>query len=99
MSADPPLEGKLCLGLDLRNFYTSHPKLLGRINLSWLLMAHRSLGSGPDFFTPYFDQLAGTSSLRQQMLEGKSESQIRETWLPGIDSFKKIRVKYLLYPD
>jgi uncharacterized protein YbbC (DUF1343 family) len=99
MATDPPFEGQLCRGLDLRGFYASHPRMKGRINLSWLMLAHKNLGSGPDFFTSYFDQLAGSDQLRLQMLEGKTESQIRLTWLSAIDAFKKIREKYLLYPE
>jgi uncharacterized protein YbbC (DUF1343 family) len=33
----------------------------------------------------------------QQIKEGKTEREIRASWQPGIEKFKKIRVKYLLY--
>ena len=31
--------------------------------------------------------------------EGKSPEEIRKSWQPGIEAFKKIREKYLLYGD
>ncbi|MEN9441442.1 MAG: hypothetical protein RLZ33_1519, partial [Bacteroidota bacterium] len=46
----------------------------------------------------FFNRLAGTSKLRQQLLAGWSAKEIRATWEPGLAEFKKIREKYLLYP-
>ena len=96
-SLHPPHEKVLCRGLDLRDFYTMHPAMYGRINLSWLMMAFKNLESNPDFFTAYFDKLAGTDSLRRQIINGMSETEIRQSWQNGIESFKSVRQKYLLY--
>ncbi len=96
---NPPLNGQTCLGLDLRQFYNAHPKLLGRINLLWMFMAYRDMGSIPEFFNDYFDKLAGNGILRKQIIEGNSEMDIRKSWKPGLDAFKKIRIKYLMYPE
>ena len=41
--------------------------------------------------------LSGISNLKKQIIEGVSESLIRESWKDGLDKFKKIREKYLLY--
>jgi len=98
MSENPPFRGELCRGLDLSSFYQSHPKLLGRINLNWLLMAFKNLGSDPELFNDYFDKLAGSDLLRRQIIEEKTEQEIRLTWQEDIEKFKKIREKYLLYP-
>ena len=35
----------------------------------------------------------------QQIIAGKTEKEIRESWQPELDAFKKIRKKYLLYAD
>jgi len=97
MSTNPPWKGLRCYGLDLRDFYRKHPGMFGRINLSWLMMAFRDLGSFPDFFNAYFDKLAGTHSLREQIVAGWTESRIRESWQEGLQTFRQIRAKYLLY--
>ncbi|MEO6759915.1 MAG: hypothetical protein ABIO24_10720 [Saprospiraceae bacterium] len=47
----------------------------------------------------FFDLLAGNSSLKQQILEGCTEAEIRATWQSDLIVFKEIRRKYLLYPD
>jgi len=98
VSEDPPLNGQLCYGQNLGS-QADKIKLDGKIELSWLLQAYKNLGAKTDFFTSYFEKLAGTNTLRQQILSGKSESEIRKSWQTGLDTFKKTRKKYLLYPD
>jgi uncharacterized protein YbbC (DUF1343 family) len=100
VSDNPPLMGQHCYG----NYLGSAAELIkndGRIYLFWLLTAHKVLGANlkGDFFTPYFDKLAGNSSLREQIIAGKNEEEIRASWQPGLEQFKKIRKKYLLYSD
>ncbi len=96
---NPLYKGQLCRGLDLRTFYSTHPKLMGRLNLSWLLMGFIDMRSQPDFFNDYFEKLAGTASLRAQIIGNKPESEIRQSWQEGLDRFKEIRKKYLIYPE
>jgi uncharacterized protein YbbC (DUF1343 family) len=45
-----------------------------------------------------FDKLAGTASLKQQIVQGKSSRAIRKSWEPALSRFKLIRKKYLIYP-
>jgi uncharacterized protein YbbC (DUF1343 family) len=99
MTQNPPYKGQLCLGLNLRDFYSAHPKMKGRINLSWLIMAFKDLGSKPEFFNDYFDKLAGNSELRKQITDGLSEMEIRKSWQTGLLKFKEIRQRHLLYPE
>jgi uncharacterized protein YbbC (DUF1343 family) len=47
----------------------------------------------------HFTRLAGNNVLWKQIVEGKSEKEIRDSWKKGIEDFMKIRKKYLLYPD
>jgi uncharacterized protein YbbC (DUF1343 family) len=98
-SSNPPYKGQQCHGTDLRDFYKNHPDSFGKINLSWLITAFKTLGSDPRFFTDYFDRLAGTTELRKQIIAGKSEQEIRHSWQVDLDKFKEIRRKYLLYPE
>ncbi len=99
MSNEPPYLGQACRGLDLRGYYETHARLKGHINLSWLMMCYKDLHEDPSFFSSYFTRLAGTSLLQKQIMEGTTEQQIRLTWKPGLDVFRKIREKYLLYPE
>ncbi len=47
----------------------------------------------------FFEKLAGNGDLRKQIEQGMSEEEIRATWQPALDEFKKIRKKYLIYED
>ncbi|MCX6281698.1 MAG: DUF1343 domain-containing protein [Bacteroidetes bacterium] len=98
MDSRPMYKDKTCYGENLQKYYELHPADKGRITLSWLIRAFQNLGSKPDFFNPYFDQLAGTSKLQEQIVKGMKEEDIRSSWKAGIEAFKKIREKYLLYP-
>ncbi len=97
-SANPPYKGQVCRGIDLRGFYKTHPRMFGRLNLSWMNMAYMDLSS-PTFFNSMFDKLAGNSVLREQIRTLTPESEIRKSWQPGINTFREIRGKYLLYPE
>jgi uncharacterized protein YbbC (DUF1343 family) len=93
MSMDPKLEGKVCYGLDLRN-----EKPERKVSLKHLIDLYNQFPDKTKFFIPYFDKLAGTPELKEQIAKGMTEDQIRETWQADLDAYKKMRAKYLLYP-
>ena len=88
----PKLKGVLSYGEDLRNYKTSN-----MIELKWLINSFTQINDKNNFFRSDFDKLSGTSNLKKQIIEGLSESEIRDTWKEGLEKFKKIRKKYLLY--
>jgi len=45
----------------------------------------------------FFEQLAGTDSVRKGILEGKSVSDIERQWQPELDAFMSLRARYLIY--
>ena len=88
----PKLKGVLSYGEDLRNYKTSN-----MIELKWLINSFTQINDKNSFFRSDFDKLSGTSNLKKQIIEGLSESEIRDSWKEGLEKFKKIRKKYLLY--
>lgn len=98
VSENPPLKGLLCYGKNVEN-EAEKIKNNGRLELTWLLESYTNLNLKKEFFTNYFDKLAGNSKLREQIISGKSETEIRKSWQTDLDLFKKIRKKYLLYSD
>lgn len=90
---DPKFKGQLCYGKDLRQ----HPPL-DKLNLEWIIEVYEADGRKSNFFTSFFTLLAGTEQLQQQIEQGLSASEIRDSWKDGLDGFKQIRAKYLLYP-
>ena len=76
-------------------------ELAGKIQLKYLLEAYKLFPGKDSFFLKnnFINKLAGNDILQQQVKEGKSEAAIRESWQPGLEHYKAIRKKYLLYSD
>lgn len=88
--------GVKCNGLDL----AGTPDL-AEVNLEWLIWAYKNYPESEkeNFFTPFFDLLAGGDTLRKQIQAGMTAAEIRSSWKDGLDWFRPIRAKYLLYED
>jgi uncharacterized protein YbbC (DUF1343 family) len=93
---NPPHVNKVCNGYDLSG---SLVKRTYEINLNYLTQARDLLSDSAVFIdqNAFFNRLAGTATLMEQLYKGWSAKEIRATWQPGIDSFMLIRKKYLLY--
>lgn len=99
-ASNPPHKDTPCYGADLRLPPADILKITeGRISLSFLKNALLLQGGTASFFNDFFNKLAGTDQLKQQLLQGLSEEAIRATWEKDLKAFKAIRKKYLLYPD
>lgn len=89
---EPTYNGVLCYGEDL----TQYPKL-DKIELKWLIKAYNTTSDKSRFFNKFFTRLAGTKKLQEQIEAGVSEEEIRNSWKEGLENFKKMRAKYLIY--
>ena len=99
VASNPKFEGKACSGLDLSNMGEDSLFTMGKLNLEWLISTYQNYLEKDKFFDKkFFDLLAGSSELREQLIAGKSEEEIRETWQTGLLQFKMKRKQYLLYP-
>ncbi|MCX2451785.1 DUF1343 domain-containing protein [Pedobacter sp. PLR] len=105
MAETPIFQNKVCYGLDLRDYDTEKIRSSKTLNLNWLIELYQASPNKADFFNfklsnqmNNFDKLAGDTSLRQQIIAGKSEKEIRASWEPGLTRYKTMRKKYLLYP-
>ncbi|MBT3571757.1 MAG: DUF1343 domain-containing protein [Flavobacteriales bacterium] len=88
----PKHENKECFGTDLRI-----EKSLTTINLNWIIEAYNQCPEKEEFFNNFFDKLAGTDKLRKQIIAEKTQKEIKESWQEGLEEFKEIREKYLIY--
>ena len=108
---NPPLKNKPCYGYDLSGLSIDITKpQWQRINLSFLLNAYQLFTNKDSFFLRpaknnpktsdyFFNKLAGNDKLMWQIINGKTEAEIRKSWEPDLAAFRKIRAKYLLYKD
>jgi len=104
MSETPLHQNQKCYGLDLRKYDTSIFSKTGKINLQWLIDIYKAYPEKDKFFDykqnaqiNNFDRLAGTETLKAQVIAGKTEKEIRDSWEPELSQFKTMRKKYLLY--
>jgi uncharacterized protein YbbC (DUF1343 family) len=105
----PKLQDKLCYGWDLSGTKEEvFKKVNNKVQLKWLMDAYKLFPKKDSFWLKpksgkeeeyFFNKLAGNSSLRKQIIAGKSEVDIRKSWEPALNKFKVIRKKYLLYED
>ncbi|MBR4921998.1 MAG: DUF1343 domain-containing protein [Bacteroidaceae bacterium] len=94
---NPMHKDKTCYGKDLQE--VTPPTGLTLSYVIDFYQAYKQVGKADLFFTRanWFDLLMGTSSVRLQIIEGKSEESIRSTWQTGLDKYRQMRSKYLLY--
>lgn len=95
---EPPYKDRVCTGLDLEEYGSFSARQEQRIDLKWLIGMYNDAPDKAKFFTPFFEKLAGTAELREQVVSGMDEVSIRASWADGLARFSKIRAKYLLYP-
>jgi uncharacterized protein YbbC (DUF1343 family) len=101
--------GEVCYGWNLSGTPEEVLKKTDhKIQLKWLMEAYKLFPDKDNFFIvpksgnmehSFFDKLAGNDELWQQIKKGVSEKEIRKSWEPALSEYKKIRKKYLLYPD
>lgn len=84
-----------CFGLDL-----SKTENLTALNFNWLINAYHASSQKESFFKKQaFDKLAGTTKLKEQIVQGLNFDEIKATWQDDLTAFKKTRAKYLIYND
>ena len=91
-SKDPVFKNQLCFGEDLSNI----PKVK-QLELKWLLKAFNKTKEKSSFFNAFFIKLTGTHKLQEQIEANLSEVEIRKSWQKGLNDFKEMRKKYLIY--
>jgi uncharacterized protein YbbC (DUF1343 family) len=105
MSETPLFMDQVCYGIDLRNYDVSLLRKSKKINLQWIMELYKAHPHKEKFFDSKLSRemntievQIGSGLFRQQIIDGKSEKEIRASWEPGLSKYKVMRKKYLLYP-
>jgi uncharacterized protein YbbC (DUF1343 family) len=95
----PPLENKLCYGINLSTDSTGLPEK--KFTLSYLLDFYQKAPDKTKFFLTnnFFEKLVGTETLRKQIQSGMTEAQIKATWQTDLLAYRQLRSRYLLYQE
>ena len=94
---NPMYKNQYCYGNNLRHI--TAPKGFSLKYIITYYQAYQDLGKADKFFTrpQWFDLLIGNRTVREQMMKGASEEEIRAGWQNELEAYKKMREKYLLY--
>jgi uncharacterized protein YbbC (DUF1343 family) len=105
MAETPLFMNEVCYGLDLRNYDTELLRRSKKINIQWIMELYKAHPYKEKFFDSKLSKQMnnieiqiGSGLFRQQIIDGKSEQEIRDSWEPGLNQYKEMRKKYLLYP-
>lgn len=96
VAVNPVNMNRKCYGIDLRDIDP-----VPQFTLRYFLDFYHKYPTENDFLTSerWLNLLAGTDKLISDIRAGKTENEIVASWQEEIGQFKKIRRKYLLYPD
>lgn len=97
MAKQPLQEGKVCFGEDLRELDPWEQTF----TLKYYMKYYEKSGKSKDFTSRrrWFNLLAGTDVLLNQIEAGLSEDEIRDSWKEEHEAYNKMRQPYLLYDD
>lgn len=98
-SKHPKHRDVLCNGVDLRSIDIESFINRKSINLEWIVDAYNNTLKKDGFFNTFFYNITGNKLLREQIEQGKTGNEIKESWQIDLRKFKKIRKKYLIYKD
>jgi len=100
-ASQPKHEGLSCRGFDLSGLSADSIRQIGQLQLKPLLDFYEAYPDKASFFLKnrFFDLLAGTRQLREQIEQGLTEAAIRKSWEADLKAFKAIRAKYLMYKE
>ncbi len=105
MSETPLFMNQVCYGLDLRNYDINLLVKSKQINLQWIMELYKASPNKEQFFDSKLSKemglveyRVGSGLFRKQIIDVKSEKEIRDSWEPGLSKYKVMRKKYLLYP-
>ena len=93
----PLLCDQICHGELLIDYAHNYNINKNELKLTWLINAYNQLNDNDKFFNNFLVKLTGTKNLEQQIKAGLSEEEIRKSWEPKLNEYKKIRKKYLVY--
>ena len=93
---NPLHKGQTCYGIDLRDEHNPQG-----FSLKYLIEMYKNSSNKEKFFNSnnFFEKLSGDAQLRSDIINGKSEQEIKARWETELNGYKKLRNQYLLYPD
>jgi len=98
-ASNPKLKGELCYGFDLTQDCSIFDWETDKINISLIIEIYNMFPNKDEFFksSNSIELLSGYKDFRTQIINQVREEDIRNGWEDGLNEFKEIRKRYLLY--
>ena len=93
MQTNPMHKGKKCYGLNFKDLNPENQ----RFTLEYFIKMYKISGGKMITRKKWLSLLYGNDRLPQQLAQGMTEDEIRQTWQPQLSEFKTKREKYLIY--
>lgn len=104
MAETPLHQDQVCYGMDFRTVDVNEFRKTGRIPIEWMIELYNAYPVKEKFFDQSqskqignINYLAGVYEFRKQIESGASAEEIRASWEPGLNQYKEMRKKYLIY--
>ncbi|MEO6682239.1 MAG: DUF1343 domain-containing protein [Ginsengibacter sp.] len=105
MAETPLFMDQVCYGLDLRKYDIELLRKSKQINFGWIMELYQASPNKEQFFDSKLSRemnnieiQIGSGDFRQQVINGVPIEKIRAGWQAGLNEYKNMRKKYLLYP-
>ncbi len=105
MAETPIFMDEVCYGIDLRKYDTEILRKSKQINFEWIKELYKAHPQKEKFFESKFSNQMnnieiqiGRGDFRQQIIDDVPIKTIRAGWEPGLQAYKAMRLKYVLYP-
>lgn len=96
VASNPKYKNEKCYGINIR--VTNRNKFESvKFGIKLVTLLHKLFPNEIKFRDSTFDRLCGDSIVREKILEGISADEIIDSYQAGLNKFKEIRNKYLLY--
>ena len=93
----PPYKNKECYGKSYEEMSSDSVKLSLKPLIHFYQEYKQAAKGKNPFFNSFFYNLSGTRQLKEQIMAGMSEEEIRTGWQEKLSEYESIRKKYLLY--
>lgn len=95
---NPPLQDRLCNGVDLRGIPQEEIRAKG-LDLSYIVDAYTTMApTGEPFWNgSFFEKLIGVDYVRQMIEAGAPADVVKSCWAKDVEKFLAQRAKYLIY--
>lgn len=105
MAETPIFMDEVCYGIDLSTYDVAQLRKSKQINFDWIKELYAKHPEKEKFFESKFSNQMnnieiqiGRGDFRQQLINNVPIEEIRAGWAEGLAAYKKMRLKYVLYP-